>query len=262
MSDQAERVRFGPYRLVRRVSSSLLGKRWLALRESDQTSHTVYEFGCLPDRVWRRRHSRAMQMLATLQHPHVLSIETCSFEVGGEAWASAPYTGNHDCIVTLMDVVRAKGDMLPPAEAERAVQQVLEGVAFAHSVGVCNGPVSIEQLLVDRHGSLLIELYGVARALAGLEGMNGELVRDEVRSVVEIAYRLLTGIEAEEPRIPVSRLVKRLPQGFAEWIETGLDPSAGYQTAEDAIAALAAFRSEPEPSRVRTVLGRLAAWSR
>ena len=240
----------------------MLGKRWLALRESDQSSHTVYEFGCLPDRVWRRRHSRAMQMLATLRHPHVLSIETCSFEVGGEAWASAPYTGNHDCIVTLMDVVRAKGDTLPPAEAQRAVLQVLEGMAFAHSVGVCNGPIAIEQLLVDRHGSLLIELYGVARALTGLEGMNGELVRDEVRSVVEIAYRLLTGIGAEEPRIPVGRLVKRMPRGFEQWIENGLDPTGGYQTAQDAIDALTESRAEPETSRVRNVLGRFASWPR
>jgi hypothetical protein len=262
MSDQAERVRFGPYRLVRRVSSSLLGKRWLALRESDQTSHTVYEFGCLPDRVWRRRHTRAMQLLATLQHPHVLSIETCSFEVGGEAWASAPYTGNHDCIVTLMDVVRAKGDMLLAHEAEKAVLQVLGGVAFSHSVGVCNGPVAFEQLLVDRHGSVRIELYGVARALAGLDGMNSELVRDEVRSVVEIAYRLVTGIEADEPRIPVGRLAKKLPRGFEAWIENGLDPTGGYQTAQEAIEALAESRIEPDTSRVRNVLGRLASWSR
>ncbi|MFG0259162.1 MAG: hypothetical protein ACF8LK_02325, partial [Phycisphaerales bacterium JB041] len=116
--------------------------------------------------------------------------------------------------------------------------------------------------LVDRHGSLLIELYGVARALAGLEGMNGELVRDEVRSVVEIAYRLLTGIEADEPRIPVGRLVKRIPRGFEQWVETGLDPTGGYQTAQDAIDALAESKAEPETSRVRTVLGRFASWSR
>lgn len=262
MSEQAKRVRYGPYRLVRPLADSPLGKRWLALREADQSSHTLYQFGSPPDRVWRRRHSRAMQMLASIQHPHVLSIETCSFEVGGEAWASAPYTGNHDCIVTLMDVVRAKGDALPHAEAERTVVQVLDGVCFAHSIGVCNGPITMEQLLVDRHGSLLIELYGVSRALRGLEGMNGELVRDEIRSVVEIAYRLLTGIDADEPRIPVGRLAKRLPRGFEEWIEQGLDPTAGYQTAEEAIAALSALRADPEPSRVRTVLGRLTPWPR
>lgn len=262
MSDQTQRTRFGPYRLVRPLSPSPLGKRWLALREADQSSHTVYQFAQLPDRVWRRRHSRAMRILASLRHPHVLSIETCSFELGGEAWAAAPYTGNHDSIVTLADVARAKGDMLPAAEAERAVVQVLEGVAHAHALGVCNGPIDLEQLLVDRHGSVLIELYGVERALTGFEGMNGELVRDEIRSVVEVAYRLVTGMPAEEPRIPAGRLARRLSRAFEEWLEVGLDPTDGYPTAEEAILALAERRAEPEPSRVRTVLGRLAAWSR
>jgi hypothetical protein len=161
-----------------------------------------------------------------------------------------------------MDVVRAKGDLLPASETERVVVQVLEGVAHAHRLGVCNGPLGIEQLLVDRHGSLLIELYGVERAIAGLEGLNGELVRDEVRSVAEIAYRLVTGIEADEPRIPAARLARRLPRWFEDWMEAGLDPTAGYRSAHEALERMADRRADPESSRVRIVLGRLAAWSR
>ena len=262
MSDQSERVRFGPYQLVRELSPSPLGQRWLALRESDQSSHAVYRFPSLPDRVWRRRHTRAMQVLAQLHHPHLLAVEMCSFEVGGEPWVVTPYTGNHDNIVLLRDVVQAKGESLPACEAERAVLQVLEGIAYAHAIGVCNGPIALEQLLVDRRGRVLIELYGVGRALAGLDAGNAELVRDEVRSVVEIAYRLVTGLDAEEPRIPAVRLVKKLPRAFDEWLETGLNPTGGFRTAQDAIEALPHRRPEPEPSRVRTVLGRLTTWSR
>lgn len=262
MSDQKERVRFGPYRLVRELSRSPLGRRWLALRESDQSSHAVYRFEALPDRIWRRRHTRAMQSLAELHHPHLLAVEMCSFEVGGEPWVVTPYTGNHDNIVTLSDVVQAKGETMSAPEAERAVLQVLEGISYAHSVGACNGPVAIEHLLVDRRGRVLIELYGVGRALAGLDGSDSELVRDEVRSVVEIAYRLVTGLGADEPRIPAGRLAKKLPRAFEEWLEEGLDPGGGFQSADDAISKLPHRRPDPEPSRVRTVLGRLAAWSR
>lgn len=262
MNEQTGRLRFGPYRLVRELSATRLAHRWLALRESDQTSHAVYRFGPCQDRYERRRHTRAMQMLGGLQHPHLLAIEMCSFEPGDEPWAVTPYTGNHEGIVTLDDVARAKGDALPPFEAERAVLQVLEAVAHAHGSGVFNGPVPIEQLLVDRHGSVLIEMYGVARALEGFERGNSELVRDEVRSIVEIAYRLVTGLPADEPRIPASRLAKRLPRPFEEWIEEGLYPGGGFQTAEEAISRLPGRRPESEPSRVRIVLGRLKAWSR
>ncbi|MBK7404538.1 MAG: hypothetical protein IPJ41_07845 [Phycisphaerales bacterium] len=262
MSHQTERVRFGPFRLVRELSASGLASRWLALRERDQSSHCVYRFATCQDRVERRRHTRAMQMLSGLHHPHILSIEMCSFEVGDEPWAVTLYTGNHDSIVTLEDVVRAKGDVLPPFEAERAVQQVLEASAHAHSVGVVHGPLALDELLVDRHGSVLIEMYGVPRGHAGLEPGNAEIKRDEVRSIVEIAYRLLTGLPAEEPRIPAGRLAKRLPRDFEEWLDEGLNPGGGFQSAEEAIAKLPSNRPDPEPSRVRTVLGRLKAWSR
>ncbi|HZW10010.1 MAG TPA: hypothetical protein VFF69_08910 [Phycisphaerales bacterium] len=262
MTDLTGRVRFGPYKLVRQLAPSRLAERWLALREHDQTSHAVYRFGICENRVERRRHSRAMQMLSGLQHPHLLAIEMCSFEAGDEPWAVAPYTGNHEGIVTLEDVAKAKGDMLPPFEAERAVLQVLEGVAHAHGAGVANGPIGIDQLLVDRHGCVLVEMYGVGRVLQGLERMNSELIRDEVRSVVEIAYRLVTGLTAEEPRIPAARLAKRLPRAFEEWLEEGLSASAGFQSAAEAVSKLPHRRSEQEPSRVRTVLGRLRAWSR
>jgi serine/threonine protein kinase len=262
MVDQSDRVRFGPYQLVRELSPSPMGRRWLALRESDQSSHAVYQFEALPARAGRRRHMRAMHTLAGLRHPHLLAVELCSFEVGDEPWVVAPYTGNHDCIVTLADVLAAKGESLSAAEAERAVLQVLEGVGYAHSMGVGNGPLGMESLLVDRRGSVLIELYGVGRALRGLEGINSELVRDEVRSVVEIAYRLVTGLPAEEPRIPAGRLVKRLPRAFEEWLEEGLHPGGGFASAGEAIAMLPHRRPEVEPSRVRTVLGKLTAWSR
>lgn len=262
MSNQTERVRFGPYQLVRELSPSPMGRRWLALRESDQTSHAVYRFGSLPDRVGRRRHTRAMQSLAGLRHPHILSVEVCSFAIGDEPWVVTPYTGNHDCIVTLGDVLAAKGETLSAAEAERAVLQVLEAVSYAHATGRGNGPISMDQLLVDRHGSVLIELYGVSRALRGLEGINSELIRDEVRSVVEIAYRLVTGLSADEPRIPAGRLVKRLPRAFDEWLEEGLNPGGGFQSADEAIAKLPHRRPEPEAGRVRTVLDKLTAWSR
>ena len=262
MSDHTERTRFGPYRLVRELSPSMLGRRWLALRESDQSSHAVHRFGALHFRSGRRRHMQAMHRLASLRHPHLLTVEMCSFEVGDEPWVVTPYTGNHDCIVTLADVLAAKGESLNAYEAERAVLQVLEGVEYAHAMGVGNGPIALEQLLVDRRGSVLIELYGVPRALRGLEQINSELIRDEVRSVVEIAYRLVTGLEPDEPRIPAGRLVKKLPRAFDEWLEEGLDPGSGFPNASEAVAKLPHRRPDPEPSRVRTVLGRLASWSR
>lgn len=262
MSEQNRRASFGPYRLVRDLAPCRLGDRWMALHEHRQTSHTAYEFAICHDRLERRRFAEAMQALSTLSHPHILPVDMWSFEPGGAPWAVTHYTGNHGGLVTLEDVVRAKGESLPAFEAERAALQLLEATAAAHDKGVYHGPVTAQEILVDRHGSLTIEMYGVTRTIAGLGRGNFELAADETRSIVELAYRLLTGLPADEPRIAPSRIAKRVPRAFEEWLEEGLNPGAGFENAAEAISRLPSQRTEIEPSRVKTVLGRIRAWSK
>ena len=115
--------------------------------------------------------------------------------------------------------------------------------------------------MVDRRGSLSIELYGLARRLA-MPGARpaSEAIRDEVRSIVEIGYWLLTGLPAEEPRIMAGRLIPKLERRWDEWFDRGLDPLAGFLSAEDALGAMPGLRREIEASQgpVRTVIGRVA----
>jgi hypothetical protein len=144
-------------------------------------------------------------------------------------------------------------------EAGRALTQLLQALQHAHGEGVYNGPIGIDQILVDRHGCVFIEMYGVQRMLEGLRRGNAELAADEVRSIVEIGYRLITGQTAEEPRIEASRLVRKLDKRWDEWLEAGLDPLGGYRSAEEALREFPTVREE-EPTRVpgvRVVLGRV-----
>ncbi len=138
-----------------------------------------------------------------------------------------------------------RGGQLSPDEAERAVTQLLEAVESAHTAGVRHGPIGLAEVLIDRRGSLLVELYGLERAMRGLGAGDAELARDEVRSVVEIGYQLITGLRAEAPLIPADRLVKKLDVLWARWLAHGLDPAGGFETVDEAIAAL--------PSRKRVV---------
>lgn len=256
MTEQIERRQFGPYRFVRPLEPSDLATRWLALHVRAQTSHLIHEFEPGMDRPERRRLLNALDALSTLSHPHLLQIERYALSQSGGVCVVTPYPGHQDGLLTLDRLLEAKGGRMSPYEAERAVLQILDAAAFAHRLGYCHGLLRVEEVLIDRHGSVAIEHYGLRRRLAGLDGSNQELIRDEVRCAVEIAYRLVTGLEPDEPHIRAARLVKRLPRAWDDWFETGLDASGGFDSADAAMSLLPSRlvddrESVPEPM-VRT----------
>lgn len=261
MEARVERLRIGPYRLLRQLHKGGLAERWLALDEREESAHVAYRFRMGNDKSEQRRFVAAVEDLSGLAHAHILPIEQLALGIGGGAWVVTPFTGSHDGLVTLTSLVRDKGGRMEPAEADRTLTQLLEAVEYAHEQGHHHGPVDPSEVLVDRRGSLFIELYGLRRRLGGLSSRPAvEIARDEIRSIVEIGYSLLTGLPAEEPRIQAGRLVARLDRRWDDWFNEGLDPLGGFATAGEAIAALPGSRREVEArtkvSPVQTVIGR------
>jgi len=251
--------RFGPYRMVRELDHGPLGERWLSVHEVELTSHVVHRFPPRTDKSGQRRFLSAVESVRGIEHPHIASIEMYAVCPTGRGCVVTPYTGNQDGLVTLDSLLAAKGGRMTPVEAERAVTHLLEAMDFAHGRGVVHGPLVGGEIVVDRHGRVAVELYGLARALSGQPG-NSEVIRDEVRSAVEIAYRLLTGLAAEEPRIAAGKLVKKLDPAWDTWLERGLEAAGGFDTAAEALEQLpSALETELEagPGPVRLVLRRI-----
>lgn len=230
---------FGRFRLVRPLSPASFAERWLSLHEDDHTSHVVYRFGPISDKAGQRRFLAATERSGSVKDHHLLEIQYFSFDAVGRPCVVTPYLGNHDGLVSLRSLATIKGGRLSPLETERAVVHVLEGLRAAHrSIGPSHGGIQMDGLLVDRHGRVCIELYGLRRAMRGLVEPSPELEQDEVRSVVEIAYELLTGLPAEEPRIAAGRLIKKIDPAWDEWLDRGLSGFDGFQTAEEAMSML------------------------
>lgn len=259
MESRVQRLRIGPYRLVQQLEPGRMAERWLAFNEETESTHLAHRFRTGLDRFEQRRLVESIERLAPLSHPHILPVEKFTLGNGGAAWIVTPYTGNLEGLVTLANLVAEKGGQTSPIETERALIQLLEASDFAHNAGFHHGPLSAEEVMVDRRGSLSVELYGLRRLLEGaVPSPASEVSRDEVRSIVEIGYWLLTGLSAEEPRIRADRLMPRIDHRWDEWFDEGLDPMAGFLTAGDALAALPGLRREVEikTGPVRTVLGR------
>ena len=260
MDRTTEDVRLGPYRLLRPLESNHLAERWVGLHERDQTTSVIYLFPPCHDRADERRFVRAMERVAALHRAHILHVEHYALQPGGRPWATTSYLGSQVGLVTLESLRLEKGGTMPHLEVERVMSQLLSACAAAHEAGVHHGPIGADEVLVDRSGSVWIEMYGVARLLDGLSDGNTEIARDEVRSLTELAYYLLTGLRAEEPRIPAGRLVKRLPGAWDAWIEEGLSAVGGFESASEAFAALPGHHAEPVETSVgavKTVLGRV-----
>lgn len=269
MVDLTNRPTLGPYVLTRPLPACALAERWLAVHPSSHTSHVAYRFGPCTGRTDQKRFLEAANTAAALCTPHVLRIEDFAFDQAGCPFIITPFGGDADGVRTLGALVRQKNGQLTPAEADHAVTQILEAVRDAHSSDPCvvHGPISPDDVLVDRHGKLAIELYGLARLLRRdgvLGGSRTEVMRDEVRSVVELAYQLVTGLRAEEPLIPAGRLVKRLDPRWDAWLWHGLDPVHGYASASEALELLPSRlpgTEQPDEGGVRAVLRRLRAVS-
>lgn len=266
MEDRVPRLRVGPYLFLRQMERARFADRWLAVHEQEDSAHVVYRFPLPPGAAEQQQVATILERATHLNHPHILPIEQVSLGSvgGGNAWVVTPFTGTHDGVLTLAGLLSAKGGWMPMAESERVVIHLLGASRFANVLGFRHGEIDMGEVLVDRRGSLAIELYSLGRSLgfAGpVGGAGGEVVRDEVRSIVAIAYQLITGLPADEPRISAERLVRRLDHRWEEWFDAGLDPTGGFNDADTAISALPSTlrdaAAEVKLSPVQTVLTRL-----
>ena len=254
-----EDERLGPYRLLRPLTSTSMAERWVGLHEREQTTYVLYLFDVCHDRAEERRFIDAMEQVSRIDQAHLLPIVHYSILAGGRPWAVTPYLGSQVGLVTLESLREEKGGSMPLVEVERVLSQLLATCSEASEAGVYHGPLKAEDVLVDRSGRVSIEMYGVSRMLEGLSN-TGEIARDEVRSLIELAYYLLTGLSAEEPRIPAGRLIKRLPGTWNAWIEEGLSPVGGFDSAAEALAAMPGQHGaalEVNTRSMRTVFGRV-----
>lgn len=251
------------YIFTRDLDQTPYGSRHLVLRADHNTSHLLhrlhkaYASPVNPPRPGvRERFLRAMEQLRHADDPHILPIDEFGWdqgegvagaatEVGGGGevgggigpFVISDYTGDADGVVTLERLITLKGGWLTLEESKRAIEQLMGASVAAQAVGLAHGPLSMSQVHVDRRGSLLIELYGLPQALAPTKTAR----EDEVRSIAEIGYRLVTGLLPTRPVIPVEHMVEHIDQTWRDYFLTGLG-SPGYSTAAHALAAVQGLR--------------------
>ncbi len=227
---------FGPYRLIREIAPSSMAQRWLALHVRRQTSHVVHRFGVCGDRVERRRFTTAFEQLASVNHPHLLRVEHFSFGSKGRPLVVTPYTGSHDGLLTLRQLLDQKRGRLSEFEGERLIEHLLDASAAGFDRGMSHGVIRTDDILIDRSGCVLVEHYGLRRALAG-EPRVTAIDADEIESIVRLGYECLTGVCPGTPLLRASRLVRLSDRAWDPFFESCLGVE-GVQTPAEVIERL------------------------
>lgn len=257
--------RFGPYRFVRRLESTRSASRYLALHERDLTSHVVYRIPLKSSVAVHKRFLRLVQELAELDHPHLQSISQYAIDEKGRGCIVTPHRGHAEGLTTLGSLLSMKGGRMIAVEAHRTMRQMLTAADHAHSRNQSHGSLEMDQILIDRHGKTMIELYGLDRRLSGNDETFEVLVRAEVLSIVAIGYRLLTGFRPDVPPVPVTEVLKRLVDkheakfidpAWNEFFAVGMKSYGGYATAAAALDAMPRLGAVKPPSVVSRTMGR------
>lgn len=227
------------YTVVRPLGSAVCSERWLAHQPPMNEPAIVYRVSCGSDRAQRERVAAHVDLLRGVCCRHLLPIEDAALGADGDVWVVAPYRGSHDGLLTVGGLSAMHGGQMPLRETIHIGRQVLAGLQSARDHGIVHGEVSAAELLVDRHGSVLIEQCGLRRAMmGGLDSDEAYARESEVRSVAELMYELATGI-------PSAMLVRDRGMGLRGplrvlrgWMRAALSSGGGFASPGEAGAAL------------------------
>jgi len=241
MSTPLHHEYFGPYKLIRQIGSAHGASRYIVLCNRTDTNYTLYRFEDAQNHQFRRQAFQAFMKMSVIDQPHIHRIISVTYDDRGRLCVITPYTGNHEGIVTLDDVLRRQDGKLGIVEAARAIEHLLGAVQYAHRHQVINGSIDRDDILVDRYGSLQIQFYGYKSSIRSTqrhESTRVSDINDEVRSIIELGYTMITGLRVQGERIDPSRVIKKLDRAWDTWFEIGLDPIDGFENLEHARLAL------------------------
>ena len=167
-------VRIGPYRLIELIGRGGMGDVYLAERADGLFDHRVaikVMRSSLFDRDAARRFSAERQILASLQHPQIVTLLDGGVTPAGDAYLVMEHVAG----VPITSFVRAHQCDL--AARLRLIRQVCEAVRHAHQHGIVHRDLKPANILVTADGRAKVLDFGVAKLLEASRTEDGTLTR-------------------------------------------------------------------------------------
>jgi serine/threonine protein kinase len=277
VTDAPDYIQFGPYLVVRLSGAGGMGRVEVALRADGQDPEVCVIkrlHGALHDEEKEARFRREGQIAARLEHENI--ARTLRLEkIDGELCIVQEFIEG----VNLGKVMRQLGVRpLPIVVSVHVVSAVARALAYAHGfgrMGIVHRDVTPENVMLSFAGDVKLIDFGTARSAVdgrvtdtGVvvgrrsyvppEAWEGEKVdqRADVFALGVVLWEVLTGRRAEEspePSLPdASALNPDVPLLLGQVVARAMAPAPEdrYQSADEVVAALAAFLPpEADPRR-------------
>ena len=274
MHDLLERLQHAvgdAYRVDRELGGGGMSRLFLAFERSLERQVVLKVLPPdLADDVSAERFKREVQLIAQLQHPHIVPVLGAANK-DGITWYVMPFVKGES--------LRARLDRdgaLPVAEATTIIGDAADALAYAHRQGVVHRDIKPENILLEE-GHAIVADFGIAHAANAAAGrltatgvsvgtigyMSPEQAsgesnidgRSDVYSLAMVGYEALTGrppfpgltgaqlVAAQVRDVPPapSTVRKEIPASVSNAIMRALakSPDERYQTADEFGAAIA-----------------------
>lgn len=122
------------------------------------------------DDSFLERFNREVEVIARLQHPHILPVYDYG-EFEGMPYIVMAYLRGG----TLADRITREGPM-PPAEVVRVVQQVADALDYSHSMGIIHRDFKPSNVLLDEQGNTYLSDFGLAKVTESTVRITGTAI--------------------------------------------------------------------------------------
>src|SRR5688572_13932321 len=291
MTDLAGDVRknYGPYEVEGVLGRGAMGMVYLARdrrigrKVALKTVHVEERFEDESEASeFYKRLQREAELCGSLQHPNIVTLYEPGYDNDVIAWLATEYIDGE----SLRDRMK-KRKPLPITEALRIAEDILRGLAFAHSKGIVHRDIKPANILLTAAGEAKIADFGIARPLDSNLTAVGEMLgtpsymspeqvkctavtaRSDLFSAGAVLYEMATGVKAfaagdvsgilrnvveVDPR-PAHEAHAQVPAVLSMFLRKMMakDPEARYPSAAAALQDLQAISETVTPDAVEEV---------
>ncbi|MFH2104219.1 MAG: protein kinase [Chloroflexota bacterium] len=179
------------------------------------------------DQEFLARFRREARAVAALRHPNI--IQVYDFDVHDDWYFMVMELLEGDSLKAYLNAFRTRRERMPLGDVVRILNDVLTGLAYAHSEGIIHRDLKPGNIMLTRRGQAVLTDFGIAQILGGTQytvsgalmgtlnymapeqGRDGKCdVRSDIYSLGIAYYETLTGTVPFDADTPLAILMKHL----------------------------------------------------